>query len=269
MDDGRLRGEGRLGDDSFGGWTEQPGDDGREDWQSFRERVDREWRQRRVQASDSDPVREPPNWLTDSGAGQEPLRPVPPTPPGGQAGGGDYRDRLLGGPGAELFGGSSGPLYDSAEFAAFEREQRDRSSGPDSGELAAALPRQAHQEFVDEPPVTEMETSGLVRPYFRTRGRTKATLDLANEALISTSEQGRVLDRVRVPEHRSICDLCMDTRSVAEVAALLRLPLGVVRVLIGDVAGLGLVLVHSTSPTVGDRPSIEFMERVLSGLRRI
>jgi hypothetical protein len=72
-----------------------------------------------------------------------------------------------------------------------------------------------------------------------------------------------------VPEHRSICDLCLDTRSVAEVAALLRLPLGVVRVLIGDVAGLGLVLVHSSNQTVGDRPSIEFMERVLSGLRRI
>jgi hypothetical protein len=257
VDDGRLRGDGRLGDDFSGGWSEQP--DGREDWQSFRDRVDREWRARRVQASDSDPVREPPNWLTDSNAGQEPIRPIA---------GGDYRDRLLGGPGSELFGGSSGPLYDAHEFAAYSTE-RDFSSGPDSGELAAALPRQAHQEYVDEPPQNEMETSGLVRPYFRTRGRTKATLDLAIEALISTSEQGRMLDRVRVPEHRSICDLCLDTRSVAEVAALLRLPLGVVRVLIGDVAGLGLVLVHSSSQTVGDRPSIEFMERVLSGLRRI
>ncbi|MGK3200851.1 DUF742 domain-containing protein [Amycolatopsis sp. MEPSY49] len=260
MDDGRLRGDGRLGDDFSGGWSEHS-DDGREDWQSFRERVDREWRSRRVQASDSDPVREPPNWLTDSNAGQEPIRPI-------QAGSGEYRDRLLGGPGAELFGGSSGPLYDARDFAAYSTE-RDFSSGPDSGELAAALPQQAHQEYVDAPPPTEMETSGLVRPYFRTRGRTKATLDLAIEALISTSEQGRMLDRVRVPEHRSICDLCLDTRSVAEVAALLRLPLGVVRVLIGDVAGLGLVLVHSSNQTVGDRPSIEFMERVLSGLRRI
>ncbi|SED72056.1 MULTISPECIES: DUF742 domain-containing protein [Amycolatopsis] len=259
MDDGRLRGDGRLGDDFSGGWSDQS-DESREDWQSFRDRVDREWRARRVQASDSDPVREPPNWLTDSNAGQEPLRPI--------AGGTEYRDRLLGGPGAELFGGSSGPLYDARDFAAYTTE-RDFGSGPDSGEFAAALPRQASQEYVDEPPATEMETSGLVRPYFRTRGRTKATLDLAIEALISTSEQGRMLDRVRVPEHRSICDLCLDTRSVAEVAALLRLPLGVVRVLIGDVAGLGLVLVHSSSPTVGDRPSIEFMERVLSGLRRI
>ena len=260
MDDGRLRGDGRLGDDFSGGWSEHS-DDGREDWQSFRERVDREWRSRRVQASDNDPVREPPNWLTDSNAGQEPIRPI-------QPGSGEYRDRLLGGPGAELFGGSSGPLYDAHDFAAYSND-RDYSAGLDSGELAAALPRQAHQEYVDEPPPTEMETSGLVRPYFRTRGRTKATLDLAIEALISTSDQGRMLDRVRVPEHRSICDLCLDTRSVAEVAALLRLPLGVVRVLIGDVAGLGLVLVHSSSPTVGDRPSIEFMERVLSGLRRI
>jgi hypothetical protein len=265
VDDGRLRGDGRLGDDFSDGWSDQP-DDGREDWQSFRERVDREWRARRVQGSDSDPVREPPNWLTDSNAGQEPIRPIP-------AGSNEYRDRLLGGPGAELFGGSSGPLYDADDFAAYstdrDRDYSEYTSGPDSGELAAALPRQAHQEYVDEPPATEMETSGLVRPYFRTRGRTKATLDLAIEALISTSEQGRMLDRVRVPEHRSICDLCLDTRSVAEVAALLRLPLGVVRVLIGDVAGLGLVLVHSTNTTVGDRPSIEFMERVLSGLRRI
>ena len=65
MDDGRLRGDGRLGDDFSGGWSDQP-DDGREDWQSFRDRVDREWRARRVQASDSDPVREPPNWPTDT-----------------------------------------------------------------------------------------------------------------------------------------------------------------------------------------------------------
>ncbi|MBB4687971.1 DUF742 domain-containing protein [Amycolatopsis jiangsuensis] len=256
MDDGRLRGDGRLGDDSTGGWGER--DREREDWKSFRDRVDREWRARHARAesdAEPEPEREPPNWVTDSNAGQQPgITAVP-----------GYRDRLLGGPGSELFGGASGPLYDSAEFAAFSAAH-DGSPGPSSNDLAAALPAQA----ASEPPVTEVETSGLVRPYFRTRGRTKPTYDLAIEALVSTSDQGRVLDRVRVPEHRSICDLCLDTRSVAEVAALLRLPLGVVRVLIGDVAGLGLVLVHtSSSTTAGDRPSIEFMERVLSGLRRI
>jgi hypothetical protein len=56
---------------------------------------------------------------------------------------------------------------------------------------------------------------------------------------------------------------------VAEISAHLRIPLGVVRVLIGDMAGLGLVLIHDSGMVSGDRPSMEFLERVLSGLRRL
>ncbi|HKS45155.1 MAG TPA: DUF742 domain-containing protein [Amycolatopsis sp.] len=197
-----------------------------EDWTSFRARVDREWRQRRARNSREEDASDPAHGGPD-----------------------DYRDRLLSGPAAELFGDSS---CDS-EFTAFPPA----SPGPMS-----------HPSLPPVPPVPA-ETSGLVRPYFRTGGRTRPSQDLAVEALVSTSERGRALGRVRVPEHRSICSLCLDTRSVAEVAAYLRLPLGVVRVLIGDVASLGLVLVHSATSVVGDRPSIEFMERVLSGLRRI
>lgn len=111
--------------------------------------------------------------------------------------------------------------------------------------------------------------SNLVRPYVRTNGRTRASIDLALEALVQTSERGRVLDDVPAGEQRRICGICLETRSVAEVAAHLQLPVGVARVLIGDVADLGLVVVHGRSLTVRDRPSIEFMERVLSGLRRI
>ncbi|WP_332888646.1 DUF742 domain-containing protein [Actinokineospora bangkokensis] len=113
------------------------------------------------------------------------------------------------------------------------------------------------------------ETGSLVRPYTKTGGRTRSDYDLAIEALVSTSERGRVPDAAVRPEHRSICGLCLDTRSVAEVAAHLRLPLGVARVLIGDMAGMGLVSIHQSGMVVGDRPSIEFMERVLSGLRRL
>ncbi|GAA4537267.1 DUF742 domain-containing protein [Amycolatopsis samaneae] len=262
MDDGRLRGDGRLGDDFSGSWAERSGEDSREDWKSFRERVDREWRMRRGSGpGEFEPAGFEP-------AGSESSRPEDPYAehdPDLHAPG--NRDRLFGGPSSELFGGVSGPLYTTGELAAYSAS-RDGSQGPDSAELAAALPQQAQNEYVDEQ-FEETQSSGLVRPYFRTRGRTRPSYDLAIEALISTSEHGRVLDRVRVPEHRSICDLCLDTRSVAEVAALLRLPLGVVRVLIGDVAGLGLVLVHTSGAAVGDRPSIEFMERVLSGLRRI
>lgn len=180
-----------------------------------------------------------------------------------------YPSQLLSGPGAELYGMGGGGMVEPPDesFGHFGGRSHDSGydSGPPSGDyLPSPVPRQVSAE-----PETPEETSGLVRPYFRTRGRTRPDYDLALEALVSTSERGRRLETVRVPEHRSICGLCLDTRSVAEVAALLKLPLGVVRVLVGDVAGLGLVLVHSASSRAGDRPSIEFMERVLSGLRRI
>jgi hypothetical protein len=219
-----------------------------EDWTKFRARVDREWRQRRASNSGE---------ADDTGG--------PPSYPG--YGGNEYRvtdfgDRLLSGPGSELFGGRP----ESGEFSGY----RPVAPGPASHPGYTGHPSLPSIPPVPAaPPPTPAETSGLVRPYFRTGGRTKPTYDLAIEALVSTSERGRVLDRARLPEHRTICGLCLDTRSVAEVAAYLRLPLGVVRVLIGDVAGLGLVLVHTATAAVGDRPSIEFMERVLSGLRRI
>ncbi|GAA1237102.1 DUF742 domain-containing protein [Prauserella halophila] len=239
----------------------------------------------------------------------------------------EYRERLMGGPGSELYGShevpprSGRPEREDPDFSSgyhvpyaensprgsnegardvdryddeFGRDGYDtgefRTGGfgtgrfppVDDGFRPSPVPRQSSGDTFGPqridlggsgpvPEETPSESSGLVRPYFRTKGRTRPSQDLAVETLISTSERGRRLDGVRVPEHKHICGLCLDTRSVAEVAALLKMPLGVVRVLVGDVAGLGLVLVHSpnTNTMVGDRPSIEFMERVLSGLRRI
>jgi hypothetical protein len=159
-----------------------------------------------------------------------------------------YRNGLFGGPGADLFG-EPGLVAGDRVSPAWQRP--------------AAPP---HQQPPQDP-VTE--TGSLVRPYTRTGGRTRSDYDLAIEALVSTSDRGWEMEEALLPEHRSICELCMDTRSVAEVAAHLRLPLGVVRVLIGDMAGMGLVVIHSSGMVVGDRPSMDFLERVLSGLRRL
>ncbi|MEU4800978.1 DUF742 domain-containing protein [Actinosynnema sp. NPDC023587] len=158
-----------------------------------------------------------------------------------------YGSGLFGGPGADLFG--SHGLPDSVP------EQLPYPTGP--------------QPVVRQEEDPAGESGSLVRPYTRTGGRTRPDYDLAIEALVSTSERGLERDAAVLPEHRSICGLCTDTRSVAEVAAHLRLPLGVVRVLIGDMASMGLVLIHQGGLVVGDRPSIEFLERVLSGLRRL
>lgn len=125
--------------------------------------------------------------------------------------------------------------------------------------------------FADEPE-DEPEIEGaaaVVRPYAWTRGRTKSGLNLEIETLISTSQRGRDQLGVLQYEHRSVAELCDQTRSVAEVAALLSVPLGVAKVLVGDMAGLGLVVVHQTVSGNGDAPDFALMERVLSGLRRL
>ncbi|HEY2060982.1 MAG TPA: DUF742 domain-containing protein [Amycolatopsis sp.] len=124
----------------------------------------------------------------------------------------------------------------------------------------------AYEPAVDAP---AKPARSRVRPYARTGGRTHSDHNLALEALVSTSDDGRRYRGVRSIEHRRICDLCLDTRSVAEIAAHLRLPLGVVKVLVGDMADLGLVLIHQTELILGDRSSREFMERVLQGLRSL
>ena len=117
--------------------------------------------------------------------------------------------------------------------------------------------------------VSDTASAAAVRPYTWTRGRTKSGLDLAIETLVSTSARGRAQAATLQFEHRAVAELCEQTRSVAEVAALMSLPLGVARVLLGDMAGLGVVTVHQTASSAGSAPDLALMERVLSGLRRL
>ena len=127
---------------------------------------------------------------------------------------------------------------------------------------------------IDAPPsahdqVDQGTGASAVRPYTWTRGRTKSGFDLAIETLVSTSRRGGEQMGMLQVEHRAVAELCEQARSVAEVAALLSLPLGVARVLLGDMAGLGLVTVHQTASSAGNAPDLALMERVLSGLRRL
>lgn len=112
-------------------------------------------------------------------------------------------------------------------------------------------------------------SASAVRPYAWTRGRTKSGLDLAIEALVSTSQRAKDQMGLLQLEHRAVAELCEQTRSVAEVAALLSIPLGVARVVLGDMVGLNLVTVHQTATSAGNEPDLALMERVLSGLRRL
>lgn len=107
-----------------------------------------------------------------------------------------------------------------------------------------------------------------VRSYAWTGGRTKSNVELELETLVTTSEYYQPAAPLRL-EHQSIAQLCRHPRSVAEIGALLGVPLGVTRVLLADMAELGLINVHQTVTDSGSQPHMQLMERVLSGLRRL
>jgi Protein of unknown function (DUF742) len=107
-----------------------------------------------------------------------------------------------------------------------------------------------------------------VRPYAMTGGRTRPTHDdLEIEAPVSTTSIGDQTPKLTV-EQRAIAALCHGILSIAEISARLHLPLGVIRVLVGDMADERLVLVHRPAQA-GDRPDLALLERVLYGLHTI
>ena len=115
---------------------------------------------------------------------------------------------------------------------------------------------------------TEEDDDFLVRPYTVTRGRTEPRSRLEIEAMVASSHYDAGDISRLSPECQAILDFCRDWRSVAEVSAVLRMPLGVARILITDMASEGLVRIQQTN--LGQaRPDIKLLERVLSGIRRL
>ncbi|MFD7728848.1 DUF742 domain-containing protein [Kitasatospora phosalacinea] len=123
------------------------------------------------------------------------------------------------------------------------------------------------EEYADD----EEDAGPLIRPFAMTGGRTRPRYELALEALVSAAvDQARMA--TLLPEHQQICALCAsDVKSVAEISALLGLPLGVARILVADLAEAGLVAIHQPAAggESGNQPDVTLLERVLSGLRKL
>ena len=118
------------------------------------------------------------------------------------------------------------------------------------------------------PAEEESGATRLVRPYTVTGGRTQPRYKLALEALVSASVYEPRDLSVLAPECQAILQFCLDWRSVAEISAVLRMPLGVARILVADMSADGLVRIHQRDDSEG-RPDLNLLERVLSGLRKI
>lgn len=108
-----------------------------------------------------------------------------------------------------------------------------------------------------------------MRPYAVTGGRARPVagrFDLIS--LIRTTQQSHDQRHGLAPEHLSILTLCRRVMSVAEVSACLDLPLGTVRVLLGDLIVHKLIEVREPAP----RPITHdnrTLEDVLNGLRAL
>lgn len=109
--------------------------------------------------------------------------------------------------------------------------------------------------------------SKRIRPYTLTGGRTKARHELLVEALVSVPEYDPALPETLMPESRMLYEHARSRASIAELSVAVAAPLGVVRVLISDLAAQGAVYVHPTAHTFHhDR---EMLGRILDGLQRL
>jgi Protein of unknown function (DUF742) len=80
----------------------------------------------------------------------------------------------------------------------------------------------------------------MVRPYTVTQGRTRPArtdLNMITMVMALSSEEHPMLN----PEHSAILAACQTPQSIAEVAASLGLPVGVVKILVGDLVDRGLI----------------------------
>lgn len=112
--------------------------------------------------------------------------------------------------------------------------------------------------------------ANLVRPYTLTAGRTDTNVNLPLEAPIQTL-QSALFHRWPPNDMRGrIIQLCIKSPSVAEVSARLNVPLGVARVLVGDLVTSGYLRVHTTLTDLSTRDERrELIGRTLRGLRAL
>ncbi|HUF83649.1 MAG TPA: DUF742 domain-containing protein [Acidimicrobiia bacterium] len=109
----------------------------------------------------------------------------------------------------------------------------------------------------------------VVRPYVLTHGRTRAAgADVPLDAAVLALVEPLDLATTTTPEARTIVALCQEPIPLAEVAARLGVPLGVARVLVGDLTGPGIVTIQSSRP-VDAHTDVQLLERLLDGIRSL
>jgi len=112
----------------------------------------------------------------------------------------------------------------------------------------------------------DADSARLVRPYTMTRGRTtshRADLEMIT-LVVALGSVGRQQARAMQPESVRIVELTQQPMSVAEIAAALRLPLSVTKILIADLMEQRLVAARAAAT-----PNLHVLQAVINGIQRI
>lgn len=102
----------------------------------------------------------------------------------------------------------------------------------------------------------------VIRPFILTGGRTASTLPV--EALCVASSRALTTAVPLTDVEREIVRLCAEPLSVAEISAKTRLPLGVCRVIVADLADHEHVFVSQQTSVDAD---LDLIGRLLDGIR--
>ena len=109
-----------------------------------------------------------------------------------------------------------------------------------------------------------------VRPYMTGKARNSSRRhQLLIHTLVSTSRFDPLLAASLAPATRKIYERAQEMCSIAELSAFSGLPLGVTRVLIGDLLKLGQLVIHDDRRTANPPQDVQLLERLRAGLLKL
>jgi hypothetical protein len=114
-------------------------------------------------------------------------------------------------------------------------------------------------------------TDSRLRPFAITGGRARAESDLPLETPITTLEGARspATQGLMAAEHHEILHRCRTAQTVVELSSVMGTTVGVVRVLVLDLAERGLLQVHTTTSRLSPHRDIDLLEEVLDGIAHL
>ncbi len=108
----------------------------------------------------------------------------------------------------------------------------------------------------------------MVRAYTITGGRTSSqTVALQFESMVSTTDRGHHSLPMLTFERKKIATLCDRALSVAEISATLHVPIGVAKVLVGDLIVDGVLELYDAPTDVTQ--DLSLVRELIDGIRNL